>query len=68
VVTSTETNDRYALTAPAAPLSIFMAFEYTLAAKWLELLKEIAPKVTRTAVRRFFDCDRNRSVCGNSNC
>jgi ABC-type uncharacterized transport system substrate-binding protein len=30
----------------------FMLFEYTLAGKWLELLKEIAPGVTRAAVLR----------------
>jgi putative ABC transport system substrate-binding protein len=30
----------------------FMQFEYSLSAKWLELLKEIAPSVTRAAVLR----------------
>ncbi|MGA9501445.1 MAG: ABC transporter substrate-binding protein, partial [Pseudolabrys sp.] len=30
----------------------FMQFEYNLCAKWLELLKEIAPGVTRAAVLR----------------
>ena len=30
----------------------FIAFEYAIAAKWLELLKEIAPNVTRMAVLR----------------
>ena len=30
----------------------FVAFEYALAAKWLELLKEVAPRVTRAAVLR----------------
>ena len=29
-----------------------MQFEYSLSAKWLELLKEIAPGVTRAAVLR----------------
>ncbi|MBV9704951.1 MAG: ABC transporter substrate-binding protein, partial [Methylobacteriaceae bacterium] len=29
-----------------------MMFEYGLSAKWLELLKEIAPGVTRAAVLR----------------
>jgi putative tryptophan/tyrosine transport system substrate-binding protein len=28
----------------------FMQFEYTLSGKWLELLKQIAPSVTRGAV------------------
>ena len=30
----------------------FVVFEYSIAAKWLELLKEIAPGVTRAAVLR----------------
>jgi putative tryptophan/tyrosine transport system substrate-binding protein len=30
----------------------FTAFEYAIASKWLELLKEIAPSITRTAVLR----------------
>jgi putative ABC transport system substrate-binding protein len=30
----------------------FTAFEYAIGAKWLELLKEIAPSVTRVAVLR----------------
>ena len=30
----------------------FMPFEYSIAAKWLELLKEIAPHVTRAAILR----------------
>ena len=30
----------------------FMMFEYSLCGKWLELLKEIAPRVTRAAVLR----------------
>jgi putative ABC transport system substrate-binding protein len=30
----------------------FIVFEYALAAKWLQLLKEIAPNVTRAAVLR----------------
>jgi putative tryptophan/tyrosine transport system substrate-binding protein len=30
----------------------FTAFEYELAGKWLELLKEIAPNVKRVAVLR----------------
>ena len=29
-----------------------MAFEYSISAKWLELLKQIAPSVTRVAVLR----------------
>src|SRR5262249_32007098 len=30
----------------------FLVFEYSIAAKWLELLKEIAPRVTRAVVLR----------------
>jgi putative ABC transport system substrate-binding protein len=30
----------------------FMVFEYSLSAKWPELLKEVAPNVTRVAVLR----------------
>jgi putative ABC transport system substrate-binding protein len=29
-----------------------MMFEYSLSGKWLELLKEVAPDVTRAAVLR----------------
>jgi putative tryptophan/tyrosine transport system substrate-binding protein len=37
---------------PGGNATGFTAFEYTIAAKWLELLKEIAPRVTRAAVLR----------------
>ena len=37
---------------PGGNATGFMQFEYSLAAKWLELLKEIAPRVTRAAVLR----------------
>jgi putative ABC transport system substrate-binding protein len=37
---------------PGGNATGFTAFEYTIAAKWLELLKEIAPWVTRAAVLR----------------
>jgi putative tryptophan/tyrosine transport system substrate-binding protein len=37
---------------PGGNATGFAAFEYTLSGKWLELLKEIAPSVTRTAVLR----------------
>jgi putative ABC transport system substrate-binding protein len=37
---------------PGGNATGFIAFEYTIAAKWLELLKEIAPQVTRAAVLR----------------
>jgi putative ABC transport system substrate-binding protein len=37
---------------PGGNATGFVVFEYSLAAKWLELLKEIAPNVTRAAVLR----------------
>jgi putative ABC transport system substrate-binding protein len=40
------------LAHPGSNITGFMNFEYTLSGKWLELLKEIAPGVTRAAVLR----------------
>jgi putative tryptophan/tyrosine transport system substrate-binding protein len=40
------------LVQPGGNATGFMMFEYNLSAKWLELLKEIAPGVTRAAVLR----------------
>ena len=40
------------LAQPGGNVTGFTAFEYAIAAKWLELLKEIAPSVTRAAVLR----------------
>jgi putative ABC transport system substrate-binding protein len=40
------------LARPGGNITEFIAFEYTIGAKWLELLKEIAPHVTRAAVLR----------------
>ena len=40
------------LARPGGNATGFTAFEYSIAGKWLELLKEIAPKVTRVAVLR----------------
>jgi putative ABC transport system substrate-binding protein len=40
------------LARPGGNATGFITFEYALAAKWLELLKEIAPGVTRAAVLR----------------
>src|SRR5436190_2256371 len=37
---------------PGGHTTGFIAFEYAIAAKWLELLKEIAPSLTRVAVLR----------------
>jgi putative tryptophan/tyrosine transport system substrate-binding protein len=40
------------LSRPGGNATGFLMFEYSLAGKWLELLKEIAPNVTRAAVLR----------------
>ena len=40
------------LARPGGNTTGFIAFEYSLAGKWVELLKEIAPNVTRAAVLR----------------
>jgi len=40
------------LSRPGGNTTGFTLFEYSLSGKWLELLKEIAPNVTRTAVIR----------------
>jgi putative ABC transport system substrate-binding protein len=40
------------LARPGGNATGFMIFEYSISAKWLELLKEIAPGVTRAAVLR----------------
>jgi putative tryptophan/tyrosine transport system substrate-binding protein len=38
------------LARPGGNITGFASFEYAIAAKWLELLKQIAPQVTRVAV------------------
>jgi putative ABC transport system substrate-binding protein len=40
------------LSRPGGNATGFLQFEYGLSAKWLELLKQIAPRVTRAAVLR----------------
>ena len=40
------------LARPGGNATGFTAFEYGISGKWLELLKEIAPRVTRAAVLR----------------
>ena len=40
------------LARPGGNTTGFIVFEYALAAKWLQLLKEIAPRVTRAAILR----------------
>ena len=40
------------LARPGGNATGFLAFEYTIGGKWLEMLKEIAPRVSRAAVLR----------------
>ena len=40
------------LARPGGNITGFMAYEYSLSGKWVELLKQIAPRVTRAAVLR----------------
>src|SRR5262245_54481589 len=40
------------LARPGGNATGFTSFEYGIAGKWLELLKEVAPQVTRTAILR----------------
>ena len=51
------------LAQPGGNATGFMIFEYSLSAKWLELLKEIAPGVTRAVVLRDTIGIRRQSVC-----
>ena len=46
------------LARPGGRATGFMMFEYSLSSKWLEVLKEIAPSVTRVAVLRDICHDR----------
>jgi len=43
------------LAQPGGNVTGFLPFEYSLSAKWLELLKEIAPSVTQAAIIRDAD-------------
>ena len=43
------------LAQPGRNVTGFLPFEYSLSAKWLELLKEIAPSVTQAAIIRDAD-------------
>jgi putative ABC transport system substrate-binding protein len=49
------------LARPGGNVTGFMQFEYSFSGKWLELLKQIAPQVTRAAVLRNSD---NRAGTG----
>jgi putative ABC transport system substrate-binding protein len=43
------------LARPGGNATGFMNFEYSIGGKWLELLKEIVPELTRVAVLRYAD-------------
>ena len=43
------------LAQPGGNATGFLQFEFDLSAKWLELLKEVAPQITRVGVFRTFD-------------
>src|SRR5262249_61704909 len=45
-------NVRIDIRRPGGNVTGFMAFEWNLSGKWLELLKEVAPGVKRAAVLR----------------
>ena len=47
----------------AATPPVSCQYEYSISAKWLELLKQIAPSVTRAAVLRDPPTRRDRPVC-----
>ena len=50
------------LSHPGGNATGFSLYEFGISGKWLELLKQIAPSVTRVAVLR----DRRWTVCGHS--
>jgi len=52
------------LERPGGNATGFMMYEYSLSAKWLELLKQIAPSVTRVAVIRSSDNPAGQAVFG----
>ena len=54
------------LARPGGNVTGFMSFEYGLAVKWLELLKEIVPSVKRGAVLRIYPGLRYEPVCRHS--
>jgi putative ABC transport system substrate-binding protein len=52
------------LARPGGNATGFMAWEFSIAGKWLELLKQIAPGVTRVAVLR----DASQALCNEPVC
>ena len=56
------------LARPGGNATGFMAFEYSIGGKWLELLKQIAPGVTRAPIlRESHPTRRHRPVRRNAN-
>jgi hypothetical protein len=53
------------LARPGGNATGFLSFEYSIGAKWLELLKEVMPGMTRAAVMRDPAIRRARSVRGS---
>ena len=47
---------------PGGNITGFAGFEFGLSAKWLELLKQVAPRVTRGSSSRFAHTGRYRPV------
>ena len=52
------------LSRPGGNATGFLQFEYGLSGKWLELLKEIRPGLTRVAVLRGLHCTRRHRPVG----
>jgi putative ABC transport system substrate-binding protein len=52
------------LARPGGNITGFMLYEYSLSVKWLELLKQIAPSVTRVAVIRNSDLPAGMALFG----
>ena len=55
------------LARPGGHTTGFTQFEYGMSGKWLELLKAIAPRMTRAAVLRDVTHSRNWRICRNPN-
>jgi putative tryptophan/tyrosine transport system substrate-binding protein len=53
------------LSRPGGNVTGFMMFDYSLAGKWPELLKQVAPNVTQVAVLRDPSLSWNWPVCRN---
>jgi putative ABC transport system substrate-binding protein len=49
------------LARPGGNATGFTTFKYGISAKWLELLKQIVPRVTRVAVAALSSCRMQRS-------